>query len=149
MPNFNEQASAAIRAAGGRMTDQRQTLIRLLADLSGRIDAETLHQQAQRLDAQINLATVYRTLDVLAAAQLIRAHYVSPDHERRYFTRTPEPYHFTCRRCRRVIAFASDLVELLKTRLEADFNVQAINACVCVDGLCPDCQNAVEQESHS
>jgi ferrous iron transport protein A len=145
---FLDRASEAIRAAGGRMTEQRQTLITLLANTSERIDAETLHRRAQERDPQINLATVYRTLDMLEAAQLIRAQFISPDHSRKYFTLAVEPYHFTCRRCHRVIAFASDLVELLKQNLETDLHVQAFNACVCVEGLCPECQ-AKEQRENS
>jgi ferrous iron transport protein A len=85
---------------------------------------------------------------MLEAAHLIRAQFISPDHRRKYFTLAVEPYHFTCRRCHRVIAFASDLVELLKQRLETDLHVQALNACVCVEGLCPACQ-AEEQKENS
>ncbi len=129
------------------MTGQRQTLIALLANTPERIDAETLHRRAQESDPQINLATVYRTLDMLEAAHLIRAQFISPDHSRKYFTLAVEPYHFTCRRCHRVIAFASDLVELLKQNLETDLHVQAFNACVCVEGLCPECQAKEDGES--
>ncbi len=129
------------------MTAQRETLIELLANMPERIDAETLHRRAQERDPQINLATVYRTLDILEATNLIRAQFVSPDHSRKYYTLAVEPYHFTCRRCHRVIAFASDLVDLLKERLENDLHVQAYNACVCVDGLCPDCRAEVQRES--
>lgn len=138
--SFLERASEAVRVAGGRMTAQRQTIITLLADAPEQIDAETLHQRAQQSDPQISLTTIYRTLDMLEAAQLIRAQFVSPDHSRKYFTRAPEPYHFTCRRCHRVMGFESDLVELLKQHLETDLHVQTFNACVCVDGLCPECQ---------
>lgn len=145
--SFIEKASEAIRAAGGRMTEQRQTIIELLAVMPDRIDAETLHQQSQERDPHINLATVYRTLDVLDAAGLIRAQYIAPDHSRKYFTLTLERYHFTCRRCHRVIAFASDLVELLKQSLETDLAVQVFNACVCVDGLCPECRAKEQRET--
>ena len=84
------------------MTAQRQTLIVLLANTPERIAAETLYQRAREQDPHINLATVYRTLDMLEAAHLIRAQFISPDHRRKYFTLAVEPYHFTCRRCHRV-----------------------------------------------
>jgi Fe2+ or Zn2+ uptake regulation protein/Fe2+ transport system protein FeoA len=144
--SFLDKASEAIRTAGGRMTDQRQTIIELLAEASGRVDAETLHQLVLARDPQINLATIYRTLDVLESAQLIRAQFISADHSRKYFTLALEPYHFTCRRCHRVIAFASDLVEMMKLRLQTELHVQTFNACVCVEGLCPDCQAQEDEE---
>lgn len=136
---FLEKASDAIRAAGGRITEQRQTLLRVLADITERIDAETLHQRAQAYDPQINLTTVYRTLDVLEEAGLIRAQFVSPEHNRKYYTQAQEPYHFTCRRCHQVIAFTSDLIDRLKQTLEMDYHVHALNVCICVDGLCSEC----------
>ncbi len=145
---FLEKASDAIRAAGGRITEQRQTLLRLLADMTERIDAETLHLRAQENDPQINLTTVYRTLETLEAAGLIRAQFVSPEHNRKYYTLAQEPYHFTCRRCHRVIAFSSTLIDLLKQNLELDYHVQTFNACVCVEGLCPDCLAQESKETH-
>jgi Fur family ferric uptake transcriptional regulator len=143
---FLERASAAIRAAGGRMTDQRQTIIALLADAPERIDAATLYRLARARDPRINLATVYRTLEALEAAQVIRAQFVSPDHERRYFTRVREAYHFTCRRCRRVIPFESALIDRLLRELAAEYDVQPFSACICVEGLCPDCREAAQEE---
>ncbi len=143
--SFLDQANDAIRAAGGRVTPQRQIIIETLATAGERIDAETLHHAVQQGDTSVDLTTVYRTLEMLEAAKLIRSQYISPDHDRKYYTLAAGLYHFTCRRCHRVIPFTSSLVDELKQRLELDFQVQALNACICVDGLCPDCQ-ALEQK---
>jgi Fur family transcriptional regulator, ferric uptake regulator len=138
--SFIERASEAIHAAGGRMTPQRQTIIELLASAAERLDAEALYQLARQQDHAINLATVYRTLNTLEAAGLIREQYISPEHERKYYTLAAETYHFTCRKCHRVIAFTSDVLDDLKDRLKTDLHVTAFNVCLCVDGLCADCQ---------
>lgn len=144
---FIEKASEAIRAAGGRMTPQRQMLIELLADATQHVDAETLYQLAREHDPGINLTTVYRTLDALEAKGLIRQHYISPEHDRKYYSPAVEVYHFTCRKCRRVLTFTSEFVTQLKHQLETDLHVQSLNACVCVDGLCSDCQaEAISQQ---
>ena len=139
--SFTEKASEAIRAAGGRMTTQRRLIIDLLAltDNDG-TDAEVLYERAQAQNDRINLATVYRTLVTLESAGVIRHQYTSPDHTRKSYTLATETYHFTCRCCRRVIPFTSRLVGTLKQQLEAELGVKAIQACVCVEGLCPDCQ---------
>ncbi|MBK8027597.1 MAG: transcriptional repressor [Chloroflexi bacterium] len=128
------------------MTEQRQTIIELLAASSERIDAESLHQRALKRDPHISLTTVYRTLDVLEASELIRAQFISPDHSRKYFSLTLEPYHFTCRRCHRVIAFAADELTALRQRLETDLHIQVFNACLCVEGLCPECAQATQKD---
>lgn len=138
--SFVERASEAIHAAGGRMTPQRQTIIELLGSAAERLDAEALYTLARQQDQSINLATVYRTLNTLEAAGLIREQYISPEHARKYFTLATETYHFTCRRCHRVIAFSSDVLDDLKQRLKTDLHITAFNVCMCVDGLCADCQ---------
>lgn len=139
--SFAEKASEVIHAAGGRMTAQRQLIIDLLAltDTDG-IDAEILYERARAQNDRINLATVYRTLVTLESAGLIRHQYTSPDHTRKSYTLAVGTYHFTCRACRRVIPFTSDLVSTLMEQLEAELGVRALHACVCVEGLCPNCQ---------
>ncbi|MBI5670918.1 MAG: transcriptional repressor [Chloroflexi bacterium] len=142
--DFQERASQAIRDSGGRMTAQRQIIVELLADAHEDLDADGLFQQAHACDTSISLATVYRTLNTLEAAGLVRQHYNSRDHDRKVYQliEADAGYHFTCRNCRRVIHFESALVQQIKQMLEMEFGVQVMNACVCMDGLCPDCQTA-------
>ena len=139
---FLEKASEAIRESGGRMTNQRQIIVELLADSNEDLDADGLYQCAHQRDASISLATVYRTLNTLEAAGLVRQHYNSREHERKVYqlVEADTGYHFTCRNCRRVIHFQSPLVQEIQQILEAEFGVQVSNACVCMDGLCPECQ---------
>lgn len=144
---FLEQASQAIRDSGGRMTPQRQIIVELLADAGEDLDADGLYQQAHACDASVSLATVYRTLNALEAAGLVRQHYNSRDHERKVYQliEADAGYHFTCRQCRRVIHFESALVQQIKQMLEVEFGVQVMNACVCMDGLCPDCRASLSK----
>ena len=140
--SFAEKASEVIRATGGRMTAQRQLIIDLLALTGGDgMDAEILYERARAQNDRINLATVYRTLVTLESAGLIRHQYTSPDHTRKSYTLALETYHFTCRTCRRIIPFTSDLIKTLKRQLEDELGIKALHACVCVEGLCPDCQS--------
>lgn len=140
--SFLEKASQAIRDSGGRMTTQRQIILELLDSTDEHLDAEGLYQLAHTRDASISLATVYRTLNALEAAGVVQQRYQSREHGRKVVepVHAEEEYHFTCRICRRVIAFQSELIQALKQQLEIEFNVQVFNACVCVDGLCPDCR---------
>lgn len=142
MPSLAEQASEAIHRAGGRMTTQRQIIIDLLENVDGQLDAEALYALARQRDPSISIATVYRTMHVLEAAGIVQPRYLSPDHERRYYepADTAEQYHFTCRVCRRVISFKSELIRKLKQELAEELSLDVLNACVCVDGVCPACR---------
>lgn len=115
-------------------------IIELLAQTHERVDAEGLYQRAQQRDDTINLAIVYRILNTLEEMGLIREQYISPDHERKYYTLAAETYHLICRRYHKVIAFTSDVIETLRHPLETDLQVKTFNICMCVDGLCSDCQ---------
>ncbi len=143
---FREQSIEAIRKAGGRMTAQRQLVIDLLETLDGQLDAEALYQLAHARDSHLSIATVYRTLSTLEAAGLIQQRYHSRSHERRYYERTSTvpAYHFTCRACHKVIAFHSDLIQELEARLADALGLSVFGACVCLDGLCPECQKKAE-----
>ena len=140
---FSEKASAAIRDAGGRMTEQRRLIIDVLENSHGQLDVEALYDLAHQTDPSLSIATVYRTLSILEAANLVQGHYHSRYHERRYYERlsSAQEYHFTCRACRKVIPFHADLVLELEQRLAAQLGVVVLGACICLDGLCPDCRD--------
>lgn len=142
---FQEKARDAIRAAGGRITDQREILLNLLATADEYLDAEGLHQRASSKDSAISLPTVYRTLHTLENAELITPRYISSDHERKVYhvSADDETFHFTCRRCHQVIPFQSDVIEQLKSQLVDELDVDVFNICVCADGLCATCRKEI------
>ena len=141
--SFLEEASEAIRKAGGRMTAQRQLIIDLLGTSAEHLDAEGLYRLAHRQDEGVSLATVYRTLNTLEEAGLVQQHYLSYDHDRKFYEPLDvgEHYHFTCRNCHKVIEFRSELVDDMKKKLETELGIEVQHACLCFDGLCPDCRD--------
>lgn len=143
---FQQQASIAIRASGGRITSQRELLLDLLADLDNDIDAEHLHLLASKHDPTLSLPTVYRTLHTLETARIITSHYVSSDHERKVYrpNNNDDVFHFTCQRCGRVTAFHSELIARLKQELSTQLVAEVRTLCMCAGGLCQDCR---EEES--
>jgi Fe2+ or Zn2+ uptake regulation protein len=141
--SFSEKAAEAIRETGGRMTPQRQHIIDLLGSADERLDAETIFERVRRKDSSVSLATVYRTLGTLENVGLIRQTYISKDHERKYYEPVAGSYYITCRQCRRVHGFQSALIETLKAELETRYGLSDINICVCVDGVCANCQSAL------
>lgn len=124
------------------MTAQRRLIVDLLAQADANMDAETLYQRLQTYNADVSLATVYRTLNVLETAGLIQQRYQSPDHERRYYEplHAEADYHFTCRRCRQMTAFKLPQMEAIKQHIAEQMGVDVMKLCMCVDGLCAACR---------
>lgn len=61
-------------AAGLKMTDQRRTILRVLAESSDHPAVETVYDRARSIDPSISLATVYRTLNMLSEMNLVQRH---------------------------------------------------------------------------
>ncbi len=56
---------------GMRMTGQRRVVARVLSGSEDHPDVEEIYRRAERLDPQISIATVYRTLRLFEAASVI------------------------------------------------------------------------------
>ncbi len=140
---FQQEAKDALRAAGGRITSQRELLLDLLADSDGDIDAEQLFRLASGHDATISLPTIYRTLNTLESAKLVRSHYVSSDHERKAYRISSHgggTFHFTCRQCGQITPFPADVVERIKLEIGTQSGAEIKTLCMCAGGLCANCR---------
>jgi Fur family ferric uptake transcriptional regulator len=77
---------------GLKMTGPRRVIARVLSEATDHPDVEELHRRANRVDARISLATVYRTVRLLEAKGILarrdlgsrRARY-EPSGERTHF----------------------------------------------------------------
>lgn len=56
---------------GLRMTDQRRVIARVLSDADDHPDVEEVYRRASRVDSNISIATVYRTLKLFEEANII------------------------------------------------------------------------------
>lgn len=144
--SFINDATRVLRAAGGRMTAQRQLLLKLLAEYDGQIDADKLLTLASAEDSNISRATVYRTLNTLADAGLLQSRYLSPDHERLFFELSSQTFDFilTCRSCHQTMPFQSDLLNKLQDELANDYDFADLRVCICATGICETCQTQMK-----
>jgi Fur family transcriptional regulator, ferric uptake regulator len=135
------EAHGLLRAQGKRITGQRALLLQLIQESTGHLDAGELCCRAQKRAPRLNLATVYRTLNLLKEAGLVEPRYLTHDHRREQFESkaATEHYHFTCVECGRVIEFESPLVEGLRREVKRQFGVEFTHACLCFEGYCAEC----------
>lgn len=61
-------------ALGLRLTDQRRAVTRALEESSDHPDIQQLHDRATRYDANISIATVYRTVKLLEDTGILERH---------------------------------------------------------------------------
>ena len=141
IPTTARDSQRLLRAKGKRITAQRALLLQIIQRSTEHLDAEQLYRRARRRDPHINLATVYRTLNLLKASGLVERRCLTHDHRREQFESKPlvEHYHFTCVACGKVIEFESPLIERLRSQVERKFGVEFSHACLCFEGRCAQC----------
>ena len=105
------------RAAGLRITGQRQAILTVLDRSRDHPDVEELHRRVSAVEPGISIATVYRTLNKLAEHGLIERHSFS-DGRGRFETLSANHHdHFINVDTGEVVEFQSSEIERLQTEL--------------------------------
>ncbi len=130
-----------LRQRGYRVTPQREMIVEAVAH--GRhTTAEEVFERVRERTQAVNIATVYRTLDLLVEEGLAsrtdlgggRVVYATAEHG---------PHiHLVCLQCGRVIEAETDLLESLVQELEARYGFVCAPQHLGISGLCADCQKA-------
>jgi Fur family ferric uptake transcriptional regulator len=109
---MNEIETACI-AKGLRMTGQRRTIARVIADAGDHPDVEELHRRAAALDSRISLATVYRTVRLFKDMGILESHAF---HGRARYEKAPAQHHdhLIDLASGRVIEFRNEEIERLQ-----------------------------------
>ena len=102
---------------GMRMTEQRRTIARVLSEAHDHPDVETLHQRASAVDANISIATVYRTVRLFEEAGILERHEFGDGRSRYEAAAETHHDHLIDVETGRVIEFVDDELEELQKRI--------------------------------
>lgn len=96
---MTHHATQTLQELGYRLTPQRTLVWDELRADSGHLSAEDICRRVQAHFPQINMSTVYRTLELLVELGLVRETHLGP--ERRYFEVEEEVphHHLVCENC--------------------------------------------------
>jgi Fur family ferric uptake transcriptional regulator len=131
-----------LRESGHRITPQREMIIEALLHGAGHMTAETVYQVVHPRARSLNLATVYRTLDLLVE-QGLAMRSESLDGPAVYAGVHHGPHiHLVCRKCGKLIKADQQLVEPLSTALDEKYSFKATLDHITVFGLCASCRES-------
>ncbi|MEO0946276.1 MAG: Fur family transcriptional regulator [Pseudomonadota bacterium] len=106
-------------ARGLRMTEQRRTIANVLQGSEDHPDVEELYARANKLDAAISLATVYRTVKLFEEAGILEKHEFG-DGRARYEDAEREHHdHLIDLNSGEVIEFVDAEIEALQEKIAA------------------------------
>jgi len=134
---------AALKARGIRLTRQRRVLLQVMEGAQRHLDAPSILERAQKLDARVHRVTVYRTIQLLKRYGLIDEldllHLRGGQHY--YESHGPRDHiHVACLRCGKVREFESRLFEQLKRQIERDCRIKIQVTRTEIGGYCEACR---------
>ncbi|HEX8969180.1 MAG TPA: Fur family transcriptional regulator [Chloroflexota bacterium] len=138
------ELKAALKQRGLRMTPQRQLILDAVASMRGHLSAEQVYQHVVRVFPDVNISTVYRTLEVLEELGVVRhTHFHSgvAQYER---TDTVPHQHIVCSRCGADTEVEVEVLQPLAEELTRRYGFEADLVHSAIVGICRGCQAAEE-----
>jgi Fur family ferric uptake transcriptional regulator len=141
MDDLARVSEGRFRAAGKRMTSQRRLLLRILAEAGGHLDAREVYERARQHDIRLSLATVYRTLNSLREAGVVRELHLDEEHHHYELDGQDGHSHLVCLGCGRVTEVDSRAFVEAAQAIGRTSGFAIASAQVELDGYCAECQD--------
>lgn len=130
-----------LRRTDHPVTPQRVRVARILFGTHDHISADEIMARLRREGEPVGKATVYRTLDLLVEADLIREHDFGEGF-RRYEPRPTRPRHehLVCTGCGKVIEFQHEAIERLEREVAGLHGFEPSHHRLEIYGRCEECR---------
>jgi len=132
--------AATLRQHGYKLTPQRRSVIRVIASSQDHLTPAAIYEKVHQDHPSTGLATIYRTLEILAKLELIcELHAGGSCHS--YTVGAPgHHHHLICSNCGEVTDFAGYDLTKLEQRLSRQTGFEIEGHLLEFIGLCQNCQ---------
>lgn len=138
--SFSDKIVAQLRKRGYRITPQREMIIAAISHNPTHITAEEIAVHLQEHTNAINIATIYRTLDLLWQEGFACRNDLS-EGKIVYATFEHGPHvHLVCRKCNRVIDADIKVISTLGKNLQEKYGFDPDLDHFSIFGVCSECQ---------
>jgi Fur family ferric uptake transcriptional regulator len=125
-----------------RYTDQQRDMVRFIFVQHNHFDADQLIDAMKQAGFRVSRATVYRTLEKLVDAGLLRKLELGPrmcyEHDYGY----PQHEHLQCGQCGKMIEFQSPALEAALREVCRQHHFNASGHTLIIRGACAECNRA-------
>jgi len=138
-----------LSARNYKLTPQRRVIVSVFLDNADRhLSAEEMYDLVREEYPDIGLATIYRTLDLLAGLGLAQRINFGDGCDRYELSQgTHQHHHLICSICGRVYEFSEDLLDELEEQISVRSGFIITDHEVKFRGICSECQKADEDEA--
>jgi Fur family ferric uptake transcriptional regulator len=132
----------ASRPRPQRYTEQQRDMVNYIFAQHNHFDADQLIDDMKRAGFHVSRATVYRTLNKLVDAGLLRQLELGPrmfyEHDYGY----PQHEHMYCEKCGKVIEFQNPVLDAIIQNVCQQQNFQISGHTFIIRGICSECNRA-------
>jgi Fur family ferric uptake transcriptional regulator len=129
----------ALRQRGLRMTPQRQLILDAVVSMQGHFSAERVYQHVVREFPDVNISTVYRTLEVLEELGFVRHTHFHDGVAQYERSDVAQHHHLLCSRCGAETELEASVLQPLADELRRRYGFEADLAHSAIVGLCGGC----------
>ena len=142
-----QEALDELRRLGGRITNPRVAVIRVLASTEAHLTAAEVAAVARSAGTELHLATAYRTLESLSQLGLVRHTHLAAG-SATYHLATPSApathAHTQCRRCGAVQDVPQSWLAELEERLASERSFRLESHHAAITGVCSTCADVAD-----
>ena len=124
---------------GYRLTPQRIMVLSAIEDSDNHISAEEIYAQIVAKYPQVNISTVYRTLELLKRLGLVTETDLGGGRVRYHSAEKGHHHHLVCQECGAIIDLDESLLSSLKDTLLREYKFIADLRHLAVFGRCVNC----------
>jgi Fur family ferric uptake transcriptional regulator len=125
---------------GYRLTPQRIMIVSAIEDSDGHISAEEIYAQVAAKYPQVNVSTVYRTLELLKQLGLVTETDFGEGRVRYHPAGKGHHHHLVCQDCGAIIDLDESILSDLKSALLREYQFSADLRHLAIFGRCVKCR---------
>ncbi len=125
---------------GYRLTPQRMMIISAIEDSDHHISAEEIHAQVVARYPNVNISTVYRTMELLKRLNLVTETDMGEGRVRYHPADKGHHHHLVCQQCGEIIDLDESLLTPLKDALLKEYKFSAELKHLAILGRCAKCR---------
>ena len=125
---------------GYRLTPQRLMILEVVDGADDHISTEEIYIQVCDQYPNLNISTVYRTLELLKELGLVTETDLGDGRVRYHSIKKGHHHHLVCHKCGQTIDLDESLLSPLKSALSRDYGFNAELRHLAIFGLCKDCR---------
>jgi Fur family ferric uptake transcriptional regulator len=141
------QLVQTLKERGHRLTPQRQLILEAIEATAGHVSAESVHAKVAAQFPQVNISTVYRTLELLQNLGLVTHTHFDDGVALYHLAEDSNHQHMVCRTCGDVREIDVNELGSLDQHLRERYGFQADLAHFAIIGTCGGCVARVGQET--